>query len=238
VAGRTQVWAESRSVRRPWKAQSAIVPSLNRDLGDWFENNASQVQRDLDRYFGGKPKDLFTGRWFDQFAAIGDPNRFEASDIMAADALLVGHEIPPDSAAKILITEPDRFNSLLRDIPWSQDIWQVRRLDLDVGSKASDLHELLCSDAVPGIGWVTAGKLLAAKRPRLIPILDKEVQAFLQPRQGLFWVSMYDELSDDCRRKTIADVCRNAPPHVSLLRRMDAALWMAAKRENPRQDRG
>jgi hypothetical protein len=82
----------------------------------------------------------------------------------------------------MLITEPDRFNSFLREIPWSLDIWQVRRLDLDVGSSASDLHELLCSDAVPGIGWVTAGKLLAAKRPRLVPILDKEVQAFLQPR--------------------------------------------------------
>lgn len=210
------------------------MPNFNFDLGDWFENNASQVHHDLDRYFGGKPKDLFTGRWFERFAVIGDPNRFEASDILAANALLVGHEVPPDAAAKILISEPDQFNSLLRNIPWSQDIWQVRRLDLDIGSEASDLHELLCSDAVPGIGWVTAGKLMAAKRPRLIPILDKEVQAFIQPRQGLFWVSMYDELSDDCRRTTIADVCRNAPPHVSLLRRMDAALWMAAKRENLR----
>lgn len=150
----------------------------------------------------------------------------------------MGHEILPDAAAKLLITEPDRFNSFLREIPWSLDIWQVRRLDLDVGSSASDLHELLCSDAVPGIGWVTAGKLLAAKRPRLVPILYKEVQAFLQPRQGLFWVSMYDELSDDYRRKTIADVCRSAPSHVSLLRRMDAALWMAAKRENLRPGRG
>jgi Family of unknown function (DUF6308) len=85
------------------------------------------------------------------------PTRAGGEPFFAADALLTAHEVPPDAAAKILITEPDRFNSLLRDIPWSQDIWhlEVRRLDLDVGRKASDFHELLRSDAVPDIGWVT-----------------------------------------------------------------------------------
>jgi hypothetical protein len=209
------------------------VAKFNRDLGDWFENNAEQVRRDLDRYFGGQADSLFTGRWFDHFSALGDPNRFEASDVIAADALLVRHEVPPEAVAKLLITQPDQFNSLLREIPWAQDIWQMRRLDLDVGSRASDLHDLL-RDSLPGVDWVTAGKLLAAKRPRLIPILDKEVQAYLQPRQGLFWVSMYDELSDSSRRNTIAQVCEKVAPHVTLLRRIDAALWMAAKRENPR----
>jgi hypothetical protein len=209
------------------------MPRFNRDLADWFENNAEQVGSDLGRYFEGKPMDQFTGRWFDQFAAIGDPNRFEASDIIAADALLVRHEVPPEAAARLLVIEPDQFNSLLRDIPWALDIWQVRRLDLDAGSKASDLHDLL-RDALPGVDWVTAGKLLAAKRPRLIPILDNQVQAFLEPIPGLFWVSMHDELSDESRRSTITAVCQGAPPHVSLLRRIDAAVWMAAKRENSR----
>lgn len=65
--------ADARGACRPRKAQSAIVPSFNRDLGDWFEINAAQVERNLGRYFGGKLKDLFTRRWFDHFAAIGDP---------------------------------------------------------------------------------------------------------------------------------------------------------------------
>jgi hypothetical protein len=41
---------------------------------------------------------------------------------------------------------------------------------------------------------------------------------------------MHDELSDVSRREVIADVCRVAPAHVSRLRRIDVALWRAAKR--------
>jgi hypothetical protein len=39
---------------------------------------------------------------------------------------------------------------------------------------------------------------------------------------------MWDELSDESRRVTVAQVCANAPADVSLLRRIDVALWMAA----------
>ncbi|MCV6976835.1 hypothetical protein H7J11_20420 [Mycobacterium bourgelatii] len=78
---------------------------------------------------------------------------------------------------------------------------------------------------------MVAGKLLAAKRPKLLPILDNEVNNFLKPPKGLFWVTMHDELSDPSRREAIADVCQAAPAHVSLLRRIDVALWRAAKRD-------
>jgi hypothetical protein len=208
------------------------MTAFSRDLGAWFEDNASQVQQDLGRYFGGDRKDQFTGRWFEHFAAVGDPNRFEASDVLAADTLLVRHEVPPEATAKLLLTDGERFNSLLRELPWATDIWEVRRSELSDISTASDLHQLL-RDELPGVDWVTAGKLLAAKRPRLIPVLDKEVREFLTPPQGQFWVTMYDVLSDESRRTAISEVCRAAaPPFVSLLRRMDVALWMAAKREN------
>lgn len=200
------------------------MPAFAFDLAEWFAKNADQVDRHLRRYFDGKPGDLFTGRWFDHFAAIGDPNRFEASDIIAVEALKV--EVPPEAASALLLTDPERFNRLLREIPREQDLWELRRLDVNVGSEADDLHSSL--KELPKVGWVTAGKLLAAKRPRLIPILDDRVQNLLKPRSELFWVSMYDELADESRRTAIADVCRIAPPHVSLLRRIDVALWMAA----------
>lgn len=216
-------------------AQLLIVAGFNRDLGNWFQDNADQVQTDLKRYFGGILKDQFTGRWFDHFAAVGDPNRFEASDVLAADTLLVRHEVPPEATAKLLLTDSERFNSLLRQVPWATDIWEVRRSEVSDISVASDLHQLL-RDELPGVDWVTAGKLLAAKRPRLIPILDKEVRDFLAPPSNQFWVTMYDALINEDVRKAIATVCRvtSVPPFVSLLRRMDAALWMAAKRENSR----
>lgn len=188
------------------------------DLTDWFEINASQIAEDFDRYFCD-----FTGRWFEHFAAISDPNRFEASDLTAVEALSV--QVPPDAAAKLLVTEPDRFNALLRRIPRSIDMWDSSRDDLQNGP-AAELHSILRT--LPGVDWVIAGKLLAAKRPRLIPILDNKVRDFLQPTAMRFWMSMWDELSDESRRATVARVCAGAPTDVSLLRRIDVALWMAA----------
>ncbi len=195
------------------------------DLTQWFDENSEQVDRDLRRYFDAEPGDMFTGRWFDHFAAIGDPNRFEASDIVAVEALSV--EVPPpEAAARLLITDTERFNALLRAIPREMDLWSVGRLDVSVGSAADDLHAAL--KQLPQVGGVTAGKLMAAKRPRLIPIFDERVDRMLAPRDELFWVSMHDQLKDDQRRSVIERACRNAPAHVGLLRRIDVALWMAA----------
>jgi hypothetical protein len=205
-------------------AKWQIMTRFRIDLAEWFTDNADQVRQDLVSYFAGKA--TFTGRWFEEFAAIGDPNRFEASDLLAVEALSV--TVPPDAAAALLITDGERFNSLLREIPRDQNLWEVRRLDVNVGSPAEELHRALRT--LRGIDWVVAGKLVAAKRPKLLPILDSEVNTYLQPPRELFWVSMHDELSEIQRRQTIAEACQAAPPHVSLLRRMDVALWRAAKR--------
>jgi Family of unknown function (DUF6308) len=195
------------------------------DLAAWFTDNAEQIRQDLIGYFSGG-KEPFTGRWFDEFAAIADPNRFEASDVLAVEALKVA--VPPEAVATLLVTDSERFNSFLREIPREQSLWEVRRLDVNVGSPAEELHRALRT--LRGVDWVLAGKLLAAKRPKLLPILDNEVNNFLQPPKELFWVSMYDELSETSRRQVISEVCQVAPPHVSLLRRIDVALWRAAKR--------
>ena len=64
------------------------------DLGEWFSNNQTQVRRNLDRYFSGKARDQFSGRWFEKFAAMGDPVRFEPSDVLAVEALSV--KVPPN----------------------------------------------------------------------------------------------------------------------------------------------
>jgi len=199
------------------------MPNFGFDIAQWFTTNTEQVESHLKRYFGGG-KDKFTGRWFDEFAAIANPNRFEASDVLAVEALSV--EVPPEAASILLITESERFNSLLRQIPREQDLWHVSRLTVDVGGPADDLHSALRT--LPRIDWVTAGKLMAAKRPRLIPILDNKVRDLIRPPEGLFWVKLHDELKDESRRGAIAHACRAAPPHVGLLRRMDVALWMAA----------
>ena len=196
------------------------------DLGEWFIANRDTIRRDLDRYFGGMPKTRFSGRWFEIFGAMGDPNRFGPSDVLAVEALSV--EVPTESAARLLLSEADRFNSLLELVPADKDLWDVEKSVVDSGSAVDRLHAEL--DDLPKVGWVTAGKLIAAKRPRLIPILDKEVRRMLKPAKGRFWVTMHDALADEARRSVLANVCDNAPDDVSLLRRVDVALWMHAKR--------
>jgi Family of unknown function (DUF6308) len=86
--------------------------------------------------------------------------------------------------------------------------FDIRRLTVDVGSPADELHAELRT--LPGVDWVTAGKLLAAKRPRLIPILDNRVNDLLKPPEGLFWVSLRDELSDESCRAAIAQAGKGA----------------------------
>jgi hypothetical protein len=76
-----------------------------------------------------------------------DPNRFEASDVLAVEALSV--EVPPEAAAIMLINESERFNSLLRQIPRDEDLWEMRRLAVDAGSPADDLHTALRT--LPGV---------------------------------------------------------------------------------------
>lgn len=195
------------------------------DLGEWFTDNRDEIRKDFDRYFDeSKPK--FCGRAFEKLSAQGDPNRFEASDIIAAES--VSGEITGETAVRLLFSDADRLNKWLKLIPAGRDLWDVERSVVGPDSAAfrlcAELHEL------PDIGWITAAKLLASKRPRFIPILDREVKDFLGVSKRRFWVTMHDELSDEGRRGCIAEVCDNAPADVSLLRRIEVALWMHARR--------
>lgn len=196
------------------------------DLGDWFSDNRKKVRQYLQRYFDGGPRDQFTGRWFESFAEMGDPNRFGPSDVVAVEALSV--EVRSESAAKLIITEADHFNGLLAQLDHNHDLWELPRKVVEPGSAAHELHAALSGKLLKKVGPVTAGKLMAAKRPRLIPILDKEVARLLKPPKRRFWVTMYDQLADPARRQIIAEVTATAPAHVSLLRRIDVSLWMAA----------
>lgn len=192
------------------------------DLARWFESNASTVPANLDRYFGGNDGDLFTGRHFERYAAMGHPNRFEPSDLLAIESLSVS--LPTEVAAQLFIEENHFFSALLADIPANVDIWNVPRSLLDDDHPAAELHRRL--KTLDDVAAVKAGKLLAAKRPRLIPVYDDFVSSELKPASGKFWVSMYDQLADPAVRATIDAVCSNAPDHVSLLRRIDVAVWM------------
>ena len=187
------------------------------DLGDWCQEHAGRIRDDFDRYFT-----KLNGRHFERFSAMGDPNRFAATDILAVEALSVG--VPPNSAAKLLDTEAEDFNSLLRAIPADKDLWETDPSELGEGSPALTLYRRL--RGLHRVGPVTATKLLASKRPRLLPVIDSVVTEVVQPPGGSFWLPLRNQLADEERRQKITQVVSCAPGNVTLLRRIDVAVWM------------
>jgi hypothetical protein len=80
-----------------------------------------------------------------------------------------------------------------------------------------------------GVGWVTAGKLLARKRPSLIPVYDDVVRcAFDWPKE--IWTALRDALRQDggSFRAVLEDLIKRAgiPAETTPLRALDVVLWM------------
>ena len=200
------------------------IGSFAVELGDWFQAHATEVKANLELYFLGVGGDPFNGRHFERFSVMGDTHRFVATDVLAVEALSVG--VPPNSAAKLLDTEAEDFNLLLRQIPADKNMWEVPSYVLADNGPAGKLHARL--QKLDDVGWVTAGKLMASKRPLLIPILDDLVQKVLKPPRNRFWSTMREQLFDDHRRERINRVVSFPLGDVSLLRRIDVAVWTHA----------
>jgi hypothetical protein len=187
------------------------------------------AEQRLRHYFLGD--DVFTGRWFERFAGGGERpearHRFTAEDLVAVTFLSVS--VPPKAAWSLLEDCAGDFNELLRRIPADQDLWEVSRGTIE-GDSAADLlwHEL---DRLPGVGWVTAGKLLARKRPRLIPIYDDVVQGAFGLKKGTWWKSMHDVLTGNPEVIDAAQRLRTDAgiEDISILRVIDVSVWMTGR---------
>src|SRR3954463_13746933 len=112
----------------------------------------------------------FTDGHFDRLAGGGDrtdvADTLTSDDIVAASLLRV--RIPGAPALALLDDHNRTYGRLLHQIPVGVDLWRVDEADVGPGSPADELWRTLVR--LPGINWVTAGKLLAPKRPRLIPV--------------------------------------------------------------------
>ena len=100
------------------------------------------------------------------------------------------------------------------------DTWPVRAL----------YNELL---SIPDVGETTACKLLARKRPHLVPILDTVVTQELSIVHGQFWLPLHDWLAADDRAHHLhLESLRSRAglgPDISVLRVFDVLTWMTGK---------
>jgi hypothetical protein len=175
------------------------------------------------RYF----EDHYTGSQFERLADR-DANRITTNDIVAVSML--GVDVPPAVSIWLLGSEgQDAVCWHLTQVPTNVDIWEDPSLvapDADLW-KLWDLLGTACwpsPKAGNGMGPTTISKLLAAKRPRLVPVTDSVIVNVLL--SAGHWADFADALSDVDVRSTIESATSSAPEHLSLLRRIDIALWM------------
>jgi hypothetical protein len=122
----------------------------------------------------------------------------------------------------------DEAAAFLEQIPASVNLWDEEAAGLiGKGGPADGLWRLL--ERQDGAGWVTAGKLLARKRPALIPVYDNVVRcAFGWPQN--IWTALRNALrQDDGSFRAALDDLRQQvglPCQVTPLRVLDVAIWM------------
>lgn len=182
----------------------------------------------LAEYFA--PAGRFTGGRFERFAGGGarveTANRFTSDDIVAVS--LLGVRIPGRAALRILEDEAQALNALLGEIPQGTDLWMAPEDAVGPRSAADQLWAGLV--ALPGIQWVTAGKLLARKRPRLIPVYDRVVKAALGRKDDDgWWLPLRAALAANPQLVTdLAGLRKESGlgDEVSLLRVLDVCIWM------------
>lgn len=195
--------------------------------------NAASAETHIDEYFGSATR--FTGSRFELITDRHSPNRFTARDLVAVSML--GVFIPAEVSIWVLGDEGKaQVEALLRPIRDDLDVWEAPHL-LDRDEHLWRLWDLLSKACWPkmkqgnGMGKTKVSKLLAAKRPRLVPITDSVVVKAL-PDVDSHWHAFRELLSDPDRRAIIENATKNAPAHLSLLRRIDVVLWMTHRHDS------
>lgn len=192
------------------------------------DDDATAV-RFLRRYYAdGHPG--FSGRHFERLGGGGDApavkDRFTSDDLVAVTMLSV--QVPPHTAWAILEEKSAALADLLRQIPTDVDLVDVDPEEIGPTWPAWQLWESL--RAMEGIGWVTAGKLLARKRPRLVPVYDDVVRDVVRPT-GSFWQALHLALNTADLHQHLLDLRDESAigEDISPLRVFDVVTWMVGK---------
>jgi hypothetical protein len=197
--------------------------------------NAPQAIEDLHGYFepGRAPGTMprYSGSRFEFLAGGGDrpetANRITLDDLVAVTLLSV--DVPGDVALQLLEGDlgPD-ITRHLEQIPTDVSVNDSAAAELFATSSPARVAWSLLEER-HGMGWVITNKLLARKRPQLIPVYDGVVQCAYGFPVGLWnWLVMM--FAEDGRvlndRLLAAREAAGVSPEVSALRVLDVIVWM------------
>ena len=153
-----------------------------------------------------------------------EPNRpfaILSSDLLAVSLL----DVAFGPRAVQLLLHDEKFqkevSDLLCEIPVDASLANTKTTDLQPAEK---LWDLLCE--LPGAGPVKAGKLLARKRPQLIPVVDRVVMDVVQAPPRQYWTTFQEFMQSEAGLEETTRLRPGRLPELPLLRVLDAAIWM------------
>jgi hypothetical protein len=179
----------------------------------------------LQRYFGSDGGGRYDGSYYDEWARPQDPDVFTADDLVAVSFLSVF--VPPMAARQLLQAEQARFTELLAEIGPDRDLATESR-PIDASHPMRRLNSAL--EALSGVGPTIASKLIARKRPKLVPIYDSVVA-----RVTNAWERQWEPLRLELQQGDLHDrllalrAKANVDPRISALRVYDVVTWMEGK---------
>jgi hypothetical protein len=207
----------SKSFPEPSPEQVDRVARLIDELLDDASSRAK-----IEEYY--HPDGNFAGHTFLDLAP-NQPYAIGVEDLLAVTTLAVNPGAP---AARALLPGGNlvhRVSALLARIPLGVAIWEATDRHL---CQSHLLWSLLVGHA-PNVGATTAGKILARKRPELIPIVDSVIKQKLQCAPNSYWMTFRLVLKDSERRSRISDLA----PELPILRTLDTLMWMHWRQASP-----
>ena len=211
----------------------------SRLLHQFSSTNRESNVAALTAYFGLKSSKPFDGSFFETYSRQDtDPNRVQPADLVAVT--LLSMEIRRESrsgisTANVLLLEKlePQISRLLSRIPKNRELHTLSNREferyLGDASPASRLFDVLRNDAK--MHRVATYKLLARKRPNLLPIRDSVTEKVLGS-SPTWWRSWHHALSTE---PSLAFELRNIRSEaaksnkkiskLSLLRVADIAIW-------------
>jgi hypothetical protein len=188
----------------------------------------------LRRYFSADPTDgrPYTGRNFERFDGGGDRadirDAATAADVLALSFLSITRGLP-EVAIGTTTTYAGLVTELLSQIPADLAMHQAPWGTYAIGSPTYELWRLFkqCGGKKR---WVTANKLLARKRPHLLPVYDSQVKEVLGAPDS-YWACLWTWFTGDLQRRVSLEQLRDEVggiEDISLLRCLDVVLWMYA----------
>lgn len=213
--------------RAAWVFPLRVVASTGRHFDVEPSEFVQGVERELAAhslraYFA---PGAFSGALFERLADMSSPYEVSARDIVAVGSL--GVNVPPRAADWLLSEGRPALGRHLLSIDPDASI----RGDVDMSCKSAAWQLWDLVRGLDGVGPTTASKLLAAKRPRLVPIWDRYVVEALRPAPGQYWAGWHKSFAGASGADLVA-TCEelraeaSVPERVSDLRLMDIVIWM------------